>query len=133
MNAFRQGDVSILAVKDVPKAARRVKGELVLARGELSGHAHRIVEGKASLHRLQAGGLFLRVESRSARLFHEEHEDVRRTLVTEPAAHEPLTDELPAQQAMKLIAHASASVVMVMVWLCSSQERAPLGQSSPYE
>ena len=67
MKAFRQGDVSILAVK----------GELVLARGELSGHAHRIVDGKASLHRLPAGGLFLRVESRSARLFHEEHEDVR--------------------------------------------------------
>jgi hypothetical protein len=77
MKAFRQGDVSILAVKDVPKQARRVKGELVLARGELSGHSHRIVDGKASLHRALPDRLFLRVESRSARLFHEEHEDVR--------------------------------------------------------
>ncbi len=34
MKAYRQGDVSIMAVGSVPKQARKVKGELVLARGE---------------------------------------------------------------------------------------------------
>ena len=77
MKAYRQGHVSILAVKELPKQARKVKGELVLARGELTGHAHRIVEGKASLHQLAPGGLFLRVKSPFAKLYHEEHDDIR--------------------------------------------------------
>src|SRR5688572_4056500 len=77
MKAYRQGDVSIMAVKAMPKQARKVKGELVLARGELTGHAHRIVEGQASLHSLIDGAMFLRVTSRFAKLYHEEHEDIR--------------------------------------------------------
>jgi hypothetical protein len=76
MKAYRQGDVSILAVNDVPKQARKVKGELVLARGEVTGHAHRIVEGQAFLYRLATGILYLRVLSEVAKLYHEEHEDV---------------------------------------------------------
>jgi hypothetical protein len=76
MKAYRQGDVSILAVNDVPKQARKVKGELVLARGEATGHAHRIIEGQAFLYRLATGILYLRVLSEYARLFHEEHTDV---------------------------------------------------------
>ena len=47
----------------VPKNARKVKGELVLARGEVTGHAHRIVEGQAFLYRLATGMLYLRVLS----------------------------------------------------------------------
>jgi len=77
MKAYRQGDVSIMAVNSVPKQARKVKGELILARGELTGHAHRIVEGKASLHQLAGGGLYLSVKSAFAKLYHEEHEDIR--------------------------------------------------------
>jgi hypothetical protein len=76
MKAYRQGDVSIMAVDSVPKQARKVKGELVLARGELTGHAHRIVKGKASLRQLTGGALYLSVKSAFAKLSHEEHEDV---------------------------------------------------------
>src|SRR5687767_14754997 len=77
MKAYRQGDVSIMAVKAMPKQARKVsKGELILARGELTGHAHRIVEGQASLHQLGTA-LYLSVVSRFAKLSHEEHEDIR--------------------------------------------------------
>jgi len=68
MKAYRQGDVSIMAVNSVPKQARKVKGELVLAPGELSGHAHRIVEGQASLHQLVGGALYLSVKSAFAKL-----------------------------------------------------------------
>ena len=76
MKAYRQGDVSIMAVDRVPKQARKVRGELVLARGEVTGHAHRIVEGQAFLYRLATGILYLRVLSEFAKLYHEEHGDI---------------------------------------------------------
>ena len=76
MDAYRQGDVSIMAAKRIPAKARKVKGELVLARGEVTGHAHRIVEGQAFLYRFATGMLYLRVLSEFAKLYHEEHEDV---------------------------------------------------------
>ena len=65
-----------MAVDGVPKQARKVRGELVLARGEVTGHAHRIVEGQAFLYRLATGILYLRVLSEFAKLYHEEHEDI---------------------------------------------------------
>ena len=34
MRAYRQGDVSIMAVESVPKQARKLKDESILARGE---------------------------------------------------------------------------------------------------
>jgi hypothetical protein len=76
MKAYRQGDVSIIAVSRIPQRARKIKGELVLTRGEVTGHAHRIVEGQAFLYRVAAGLLYLRVLSESAKLYHEEHEDI---------------------------------------------------------
>ena len=75
MKAYRQGDVSIMAVKGMPKKAKRVKGEPILARGEVTGHAHRMVEGKVRLYQL-AGLLYLRVLSEFAKLYHEEHTDI---------------------------------------------------------
>jgi hypothetical protein len=76
MQAYRQGDVSIMAVNQIPKQARKVRGELVLARGEVTGHAHKIVEGQAFLFRVATGLLYLRVLSEFAKLYHEEHEDI---------------------------------------------------------
>ncbi|MGH7828497.1 MAG: hypothetical protein ACREQ7_25365 [Candidatus Binatia bacterium] len=73
--AYRQGDVSILAVNKVPYKARKLRSEPVLARGEVTGHAHRIAEGEVFLYQL-AGLLYLRVISEFAKLYHEEHEDI---------------------------------------------------------
>lgn len=75
MQAYRQGDVSIIVLKELPKRAKRVKGEPVLARGEVTGHTHRIVEGRVRLYQL-AGLLYLKVLSEFAKLYHEEHEDI---------------------------------------------------------
>ncbi len=75
MKAYRQGDVSIIAVKEMPRKTKRVQGEPILARGEVTGHAHRIVEGKVRLYQL-AGILYLRVLSEVAKLYHEEHADI---------------------------------------------------------
>ena len=55
-----------MAVNRVPKQARKVGSELVLARGEVTGHAHRIVEGQAFLYRLVTGNLYLGVLSEFA-------------------------------------------------------------------
>jgi len=77
MNAYRQGDVSIVAASTtLPKGAKRVQGEPVLARGEVTGHAHRIIAGQVKLYQLAAGVLYLRVLSEFAKLYHEEHQDI---------------------------------------------------------
>jgi hypothetical protein len=77
MNAYRQGDVSIIASSiELPKDAARIDGEPVLARGELTGHAHRIIQGQVKLYQVAAGILYLRVLSEFAKLYHEEHEDL---------------------------------------------------------
>ncbi|MEE8115112.1 MAG: hypothetical protein V3T23_12260 [Nitrososphaerales archaeon] len=75
MKVYRQGDVSIMAVKELPKRVKRVQGEPILARGEVTGHAHKMIEGKVKLYQL-AGLLYLKVLSEVARLYHEEHEDI---------------------------------------------------------
>ena len=75
MQVYRQGDVSIIAIEELPRKTKRVKGEPILARGEVTGHAHRMIEGKVRLYQL-AGLLYLKVLSEFARLYHEEHEDV---------------------------------------------------------
>jgi hypothetical protein len=76
MKAYRQGDVSIIAATKMPKGARPIKGEPILARGEVTGHTHRIVEGQVKLYQLAAGIMYLRVLSEFAKLYHEEHEDI---------------------------------------------------------
>ena len=75
MKVYRQGDVSIIAVKGLPKKTKRVQGEPILARGEVTGHTHRMIEGKVRLYQL-AGLLYLRVLSEFAKLYHEEHADI---------------------------------------------------------
>ena len=75
MQAYRQGDVSIMEAKKVPPAAKRVRGEPILAHGEVTGHAHRIIEGRVRLYQLGMI-LYLKVLSEFARLYHEEHEEI---------------------------------------------------------
>lgn len=76
MKAYRQGDVSIMAATKLPKGTRRVQGDPILARGEVTRHAHRIVEGQVRLYQLAAGMMYLKVLYEFAKLYHEEHEDI---------------------------------------------------------
>jgi hypothetical protein len=78
----RQGDVLLVPVREIPKGARRldrVDGRLVLAEGEVSGHAHAIQDDHADLYLVREGDVaemrrrFLRVEAEVATLVHEEH------------------------------------------------------------
>lgn len=79
---YRQGDVLILpideeaasaAIRGLSAVARDARGRLVLALGEVTGHAHAVV-GPGELYRSadQLASDFLHVPS-GARVVHEEH------------------------------------------------------------
>lgn len=79
---YRQGDVMIHQVAELPKDAKDVtpKGErIVLAYGEVTGHAHAIAPGEAREYSWAAAGgvvrRFLGVAS-SASVKHEEHSTI---------------------------------------------------------
>jgi hypothetical protein len=81
---YRQGDVLIRRIADLPKqkAAKRKTG--ILAEGEVTGHAHRIEDlGLAEVLEIK-NGLYLRVGEEGVRIVHEEHAPI----VLEPGNYE---------------------------------------------
>lgn len=82
MKPYRQGDVLIIPVAELPegtKRMRRGKRGVVLAEGEVTGHAHAILDRGASLYELVTADdvdemrrRFLLVEQEVA-VTHEEH------------------------------------------------------------
>lgn len=74
MKQQQQGDVLLEVVK-IPLGAKRKSG-LVLAEGEITGHAHRLNVPKgvtAELFQEEKGDLYLRVSGGKVELVHEEH------------------------------------------------------------
>jgi hypothetical protein len=75
---FRQGDVLVAGagrVTALPKGAKQVKrdeGRIVLAYGEVTGHAHAITSPHAMLWESGDGARYLEVK-RTCSLMHEEH------------------------------------------------------------
>lgn len=81
MNILRQGDVLLIplaATEQLPADAKlvpREKGGVVLAHGEVTGHAHQF-HARSGVHLLQPKGKperFLRVVGGAKALTHEEH------------------------------------------------------------
>jgi len=76
MKQMRQGDVLLQAVTSLPKGATEINGEIILAYGEVTGHAHAIRLPETERHKVKywnAGAeRFLQVMERVA-LTHEEH------------------------------------------------------------
>jgi len=70
---YRHGDV-YLKKGTVPDKAVKLD-HLVLAEGEVTGHAHRISEGDADLYE-KDGKIYLSVKSETAALTHEEHSKI---------------------------------------------------------
>lgn len=69
---MRHGDVLIIPVVSIPaKAQEAASGKVVLAHGEVTGHAHRIDTG-AMLFKFD-DKTYLRVTKARATLKHEEH------------------------------------------------------------
>ncbi len=88
MKQIRQGDVFLVQVDAIPKDAQpleRDAGRVVLAYGEVTGHAHAIEESHATLLEVPRESAamptitpaenerFLRIVGAAANLVHEEH------------------------------------------------------------
>lgn len=80
LQMYRQGDVLIVAVESIPAGVtevKRGKRGVVLAEGEVTGHAHRIPSRHASLYRSETDARYMRVEGTApVALNHEEHSTV---------------------------------------------------------
>jgi hypothetical protein len=72
---YRHGDVIVIPVDSIPADAVR-RPSVILARGEATGHSHRIQDPHAA-ELFDTGGEsgegFLRVSAESALLVHDEH------------------------------------------------------------
>lgn len=90
---YRQGDVLIVPVKSIPNELRsEVRGKVILAYGEVTGHHHRFENGNVTAFfkegddNVMAGGTalrgtrtdveFIRVGTGGAPLVHEEHDAI---------------------------------------------------------
>lgn len=78
---YRQGDVLVAAINDIPSDVRQVpldNGRLILAYGEVTGHAH-VVIGDAELFTpadvAELEDRFLTVEQ-EAQIVHDEHSTI---------------------------------------------------------
>jgi len=101
---YRQGDVLIMRVDESPDdfgertAVQRDEGRIVLAYGEVTGHAHAIADDHATLWLLPDDDRLLTVEGADVALRHEEHA----TIVIPPGTYRvrrqreyvPATDEI---------------------------------------
>jgi hypothetical protein len=68
---WRQGDVFIISTDKIPADA--VPRRPVLAEGEITGHAHRLVSSEGAAVLGNSAGLFLRVFGDEVTVAHEEH------------------------------------------------------------
>ena len=72
---YRHGDVLIARVQTLPAQATKRSGT-ILARGEITGHSHRVQEiGAAQLYDFKLE-TFLEVSASTATLVHEEHKPI---------------------------------------------------------
>lgn len=84
MTMYRQGDVAIIKVDHLPLAAQspiaRDQGRIVLAYGEVTGHAHAILEPETDVRFMsdaQVTSRFLEVLAEGGvKLVHEEHDTI---------------------------------------------------------
>jgi hypothetical protein len=72
---WRQGDVFIIAVNNLPQLGR-VERRPVLAEGEVTGHTHSLEDPAAGQVFAVRGELYLDVVADSATIVHEEHSPV---------------------------------------------------------
>jgi hypothetical protein len=81
MRMYRQGDVLLVACDEIPAEATTVKrdaGRVILAYGEVTGHAHAIVEPSVEKHELKlADGITEYLSApHGATIVHEEHDTI---------------------------------------------------------
>jgi hypothetical protein len=70
-NMYRQGDLLFVEIKDLP-ANLKEQPTMVIAEGEVTGHSHRLSEGRVLENKRD---VFLEVV-RAARVVHQEHHTI---------------------------------------------------------
>ena len=83
-----QGDVTFIPVEAVPKGLNRVP-DGVLARGESTGHSHRLATLEAAELYAMDGKMFLKVGEEGVSIVHEEHAPV----TLDPGSYEVHIDQ----------------------------------------
>jgi hypothetical protein len=87
IKVLRQGDVLLIPVDAIPAGAKEVKrddkGRIILAEGEVTGHAHAVLEKNATLFEIlgadgKEAARFLNV-GKDTSVKHEEHGEVQLT------------------------------------------------------
>jgi hypothetical protein len=77
---FRQGDVLLCAINEIPLTATPIPSDgdrVVVAFGELTGHAHAFASHDAKLFRDEPSARsFVAIAEGGAALFHEEHDAI---------------------------------------------------------
>ncbi len=77
MEQYRQGDVILVHIERIPKKAQKVprdQGRVILAYGEVTGHAHAITE--PDVIKLDDGIAEYLDAPQGAQLVHEEHDTI---------------------------------------------------------
>lgn len=103
MHTYRQGDVLIKKVSTVPTEAKPVdwkkEGRVILAYGEVTGHAHALPLSLVSMFSTEAGQRFIEVKE-GAELTHEEHA----TITPEPGVYEVIQQREYTPEAIRNVA-----------------------------
>ena len=69
---YRHGDLLISAIPSIPKGTKPTQNS-ILARGEVTGHAHRIEPKENAILFEDGENMYLHVIAQSACVVHEEH------------------------------------------------------------
>ena len=101
---YRQGDVLIIPVKSIPKKlepVERENGRIVLAHGEVTGHAHAIKnEGAALFRDPKLMAVFMTVNGDAVMLEHDEHD----TIVIPPGNYQVVRQREYSPEAIRNVA-----------------------------
>jgi hypothetical protein len=75
MKLYRHGDVLLAPITQLPRHAQHKTG-VILARGEVTGHSHRILEAHNAQMFAAGTDTFLEIRAPQATLVHEEHHPI---------------------------------------------------------
>jgi hypothetical protein len=75
MKQFRHGDVLLQQIRELPAGLEPLP-HMILAYGELTGHAHRVIPATGGKLYRNEGGLVLHVFEDGLRVVHEEHASI---------------------------------------------------------
>lgn len=94
---YRQGDILVMQVASIPKAAKKVetKGRVILEHGEVTGHAHAVREGETNLFMEGQTKYLQSVAGQKPAVEHDEHDTI--AFVQAKSKKEPVNFEVRRQ------------------------------------